>query len=104
MLPNADKMIETLPSALKRQCIDAFGAAHTCAVTQSQRAPSLNDFGITQNADGEDELFVAKPFSIPSAHRLTIVGADGNTETRRIDAVTDNIIFYTITLGERTRA
>lgn len=102
MLPNASIMLESLPEALKRTCYDASGKACTCAITQSTSAPTMTEFGIT-TYDGTDELFVAKPFAVPSSKRIRIVDADGNEETRRIDSIADNVVFFTFTLGEKAR-
>lgn len=102
MLPNATTMIEVLPDALKRVCFDAEGKPHSCAITQSTSAPTLTDFGVT-TYDGTDELFVAKPFSVPPSKRIRIQDADGHEDTRRIDSIVDNVIFLTLTLGEKAR-
>lgn len=103
MLPNATNMIESLPQALKRKCYDASGEAHLCALTQSTTTPSIGEFGVVQS-DGTDELYVGKPFVVPSSKRLKIENLDGtNAETRRIDSIVDNVVFFAITLGERTR-
>ena len=95
MMIDPVKMLSDVPGALHVEVADAAGVGHDGVLTYSSETRGAGEYGFPV-FEG-DTVYVAAPFDCPRASlRVT---RDGKTTVRKIESVTDNVVFVAVNLG-----